>query len=158
MKFTRKCNARAKKGIHRRGSATIEAAVTAPILVFIAIGAIDLAQYINVAQTICNASRVGARSTARSNVDDSEQVKTVVENYIESAFPNTDPAVLSESLVIEIKDADGLLIEGQDLGLVAGGTILYVNVDFDFTSIRWFSVLDYWNSELTQSVSVTRRE
>jgi len=158
MRFTRKRNAQTTKRNPRRGSAIVEAAVTAPILVFIAIGSIDLAQYINVAQTICNASRVGARSTARSNVDDTEQVKTVIENYIESAFPNQDPAILSESLVIEITNADGVLIEGQDLGLVAGGTVLYVNVDFDFTSIRWFSVLDYWNSELTQSISVTRRE
>ena len=52
----------------RKGAAVAEFALLVPVLVLLALGAIDAGQLVNVSQVVNDASREGARLAARSEI------------------------------------------------------------------------------------------
>ena len=52
----------------RRGIATVECAIIAPFLIFLILAAVDMGQYANVYQKICDASREGARTLVNARL------------------------------------------------------------------------------------------
>lgn len=52
---------------NRRAAATVETAMLIPLLILVSLGATDVAQYINLAQSITNAARHGARFAAKDS-------------------------------------------------------------------------------------------
>ena len=64
----------------RKGVATVELALTVPILLILLLGAIDTGQYANVYQTVSNASREGARVAARGGTFNVSAVEASVVN------------------------------------------------------------------------------
>ena len=89
IRFQRRC---------RRGAATVEAAVILPILIVVSLGSTDVAQYINLAQSVTNASRQGSRFACRDTTENIQQVDAAVRAFFEQSFPKTPPEVLDAAI------------------------------------------------------------
>ncbi len=142
---------------NRRGGAAVEAALVAPVMVFIIISAIDIGQYINMAHIVTNASREGARAASKVDTRKVAEIPVAVLSYIGNSFPHLTDAELKEATLIEVRDEDGSPIANGVLDNVASGEMVSVRVRFDFNEIRWIRGLDYWNGRFKESTSVSRR-
>ncbi len=141
----------------RSGAAVVEAALLTPLLVIVTLGAIDIGQYINVTQTLSNASRIGTRLACR---DDSIEV-SVAENemreYVAAAFPQFTPGDLDSAIDVSVHAADGTRIL-KDLSTVPSGEQLFVRVTLDFAAVRWIGGVNPWSMELPTMECYGRRE
>ncbi len=142
----------------RFGAVTVEAAIMTPILVIISLGSIDIAQYINVSQTVCNASREGTRCATRDMTDTVNQVTEVIHSYIQDAFPHIAEAEIQQAINLQISHENGDEILDDDLSALESGTPIRVQVHFNFSTVRWFPGLDYFNGDINESISIGRRE
>ena len=91
MSFARKTTGRKDTrhaGGNRQGSACVELAVLSPLLVLLLLGIIDGGQFVNVGQTVSNASREGARIAAKQSTANVSTVQTAVLNYVTGLYPN----------------------------------------------------------------------
>src|SRR3954452_6429882 len=68
----------------RLGTATVEFAFLAPLLLVVVLGIWELGRMVEVQQIISNAAREGGRQASTSNLTN-DQVKTVVRNYMTQA-------------------------------------------------------------------------
>lgn len=100
----------------RRGAATVELAVVAPILVLLLLGTIDVGQFVNVGQTVSNASREGARVAARNDTLNVSEVEISVLGYLANSFPGVPPSALGAAVQVNVGDANGAAIPGGNLG------------------------------------------
>ena len=132
----------------RSGVAAVEAALMLPLLVIVTFGAIDVAQYINLGQVVCNASREGARIASRIDCESVEEVETVIAEYLASSNPQLSAEELTSALNIRIRklgevtpDYDDTVIAGGKLDTVGSGNPISIEVEFDFSMIRWLSGL-----------------
>lgn len=142
----------------RRGAATVEAAIMLPILVIVSLGSTDVAQYINLAQSVTNASRQGSRFACRDATENVQEVETAVRSYFEQSFPKTSSEALNAAIEVKITHVDGSSIIDGDLAAFESGNPIMVEVDFDFDVVRWFKGFDYLGSEVRQSSTIGRRE
>jgi Flp pilus assembly protein TadG len=78
-----------RKSALRRGAAVVECALTAPLLALTVLGALEVGQYINVSQSVCNASRIGARLASRQDTKSTATVVSDVEDYLFNEYPET---------------------------------------------------------------------
>jgi Flp pilus assembly protein TadG len=129
-----------------------------PVLVVIFLGSIDIAQYINVAQTVCNASREGARLASRDSTMKVAEVKQAVRNYMRNAFPTEDPALIGRATLIDVTDEAGNQISYGNMENIPSGGGIRVRVVFNYEEVRWIHGIRYWNSNINESISVSRRE
>ena len=68
----------------RRGTAAVELAVIAPLVVSLLIGLLEVGQLVRIKQIVCSAAREGAR-TASTGVNSYADVRTTVMNYLTNA-------------------------------------------------------------------------
>jgi Flp pilus assembly protein TadG len=66
----------------RRGVATVELALVAPIFLLVVIGLIEFGRAMMVQQLLTNASRVGARVAGKDGVTSVSEVQTAVDHYL----------------------------------------------------------------------------
>jgi Flp pilus assembly protein TadG len=146
----------------RRGVAAVEAALCTPLLVLIVMGAIDVGQYANVAQTVSNASREGARYASRDTITKKSEVKTAVLNYLQDAYPNLSSSQISSATQVMLKDSSGTdLVDGSTNGAlqtVASGSPVTVQVTFQYGAVRWTNWFSYLSGKSLSTTTIMRRE
>ena len=143
----------------RQGTAAIEAALLLPVLIFITLGAIDIAQYINLAQLVANASREGGRVASRSDTESVSAVVDAIEDFLANSHFNLTESQITEGLVVEISQGQSeSAIQEGDLTTVDSGDQICISVSFDFTVVRWLKGPDYWNQSVNDSKTYCRRE
>lgn len=144
---------------NRIGTAAIEAALVLPILIIVTFGAIDVAQYINLAQLVSNASREGGRVAARKTTDTTSEVDAAVASFLADSLPHLSEAELLGALTVDTRRTpDDLDIWQGQLKLIQSGEPISVDVKFDFAKIRWLSGPSYWNNDIQESKTYCRRE
>ena len=143
---------------NRRGSVAVEAALIMPFLIIVTLGAIDISQYINLAQLVTNASREGARIASRHSTSTVSDVESVVTDYLSETCPQLTAEELDNALLVTVSDANGVAITNGDLTALASGEEISVRVDFDFSVIRWLQGPDYSSGNVNVSETYCRRE
>jgi len=143
----------------RSGSAAVEAALILPLLIIVSIGAIDIAQYINLAQLVSNASREGARVACRSGTHTVDEVEIAIVDFLSDALAHLSAEELAAAVEIEILDgADDSEIPAGDLTTIESGGSVSVHLSFDFAKVRWIAGPSYWNNDVQESKTICRRE
>lgn len=110
-----------RPAFNRRGAAAVEAGLVLPILIILTLGAVDLAQYINLSQLVTNASREGARLVSRNGSASSQEVEDAVRSYLADCFPQVPTAKISKATTITIRDKDNQPIANGDLTTIESG-------------------------------------
>ena len=142
----------------RRGTATVELAVLAPILIFLLLGAIDVGLFVNAGQVISNASREGARLAARNATLNVSEVESSVLGYLANSFPGVPPAALDAAVQVNVADAAGGAVAGGDLTTISSGSPVSVEVVVQFDSVRWLSAIGVLDNKTLGMTTVMRRE
>ena len=142
----------------RRAAATVEFAIIGPLLFLLTMGALEVGQYINVGQTVSEASREGARFAARNGTSTVSEVEGYVENELKETFPGLPASHLAEALDVKVRNASGQPIPGGDLTSVDTGAPINVEVTLDFAAVRWMSKAHYAKNTLLKTTTVARRE
>ena len=153
MKVSRMMNRRRRtKRSRRRGVATIEFAVVAPLLALISMAAIDVGQFSKAARIVNDASCEGARQAARTTLTNATQVETIVESYLSDAFG--EPA----NATVRLLNSAGSELAGGDLTTLDSGSPFSVEVTFQYDSIRWLAGFPGLNGQSLQITTVMRRD
>ncbi len=140
----------------RRGAAIVEFAVVSPLLFLLVMGAIDVGQYVNVSQTVSDASREGARLAAQNEMSSCSAVENVVLEYLEDSFPNISDAALSAATSITVTNSVGTPV--TDLTTIAAGSSLTVQVDLEFDTVRWIQSVSLGSNRSLSTTTTTQRE
>ena len=151
-------NACSRNAFCRGGSAAVEAALLLPMLIGITFGAVDIAQYINLAQIVTNASREGVLISSDRRVLTVQEVEDGVMSFMTAAVPGISQEELAGGITIEVRQASGQPIPQGDLTTILPGETLSVSVAFDFSVIRWLHGPNYANGNVKESQSFGRRE
>jgi hypothetical protein len=143
----------------RFGSAAVEAALVLPLLIIVSFGAIDIAQYINLAQLVSNASREGARVASRNGTETVAQVEAAVVSFMSDALAHLSAQELADAIDIEVQcgPCSEAVPEGKMTAIESGESVT-VHLSFDFAKVRWLSGPSYWNNDVQESTTVCRRE
>jgi len=144
--------------VDRRGAALVELAVVLPVLILLVMGAIDVGQFINVAQVVNDASRVGARRATRNTLKNVSEVETAVQDHIQDAFPNVPSSTLNAALIVDVRDGSGAAPTGGDITTIGSGSSVSVQVAFKYDAVRWMPVFAGLKDKSTQTTTVMRRE
>lgn len=146
----------------RRGVAAIECALVLPILVALVLGVMDVGQFVDVGQTVENASRVGARRATRNNVTKSSDVKNVVLSYLADAYPNLTSSQINSATQVHVYNSTGVEIVDSDTGgaltTVQSGEAVTVKVSFQYDSVRWTQGFPTLGGKVLHTSTVMRRE
>ena len=134
---------RSKTGRFRRATAAVEAAIVMPVLIFTTLGAVDIAQFINLAQSVSNASREAARMASRDSTVSVDQIDTLTKSYFCETFPTLSETECDIATSIVVRDGDDNLITGSNLNSITSGNPVSVTVEFDFAAVRWLNAFDY---------------
>jgi Flp pilus assembly protein TadG len=153
-----RCNANRYFSQQRDGAAALEAALIIPVLVVVTLMAVDIAQYINLAQQVSNASREGARIASRDSTETVSDVETAILSFFGDLYPELSSQQLSDTVLIEIRDANNQPISQGDLTSIPSGDPISVRVAFDFRVVRWLGGLNYWSGSVNDMTSISRRE
>ncbi len=143
---------------NRRGAVSIEAALVTPMLVIILIGAIDVGQYVNIAQNVSNASREGARIACRNESKNVSDVENGVFEYLSNTFPQLTDEELNEALEVTVRNETGDLIVGASLAAVPSGSPISVEVSLEFDSVRWLQGVSFWTGEYGTTTTTAARQ
>jgi Flp pilus assembly protein TadG len=147
------------KGLHeRKGTAAVEFAVIASLLIPMVMGAIDVGQTVNVGQIVNDASREGARQASRIDFTDEQEVESAVQDYMADAFPSIPPSVLNAALTVNVGDSTGSGIAGGDLTTIDSGSSVSVQVILQYDSVRWMVGLPGFSGTSIETSTVMRRE
>jgi Flp pilus assembly protein TadG len=139
--------------MNRRGTACVEFAVLVPILLLLFLGIVDVGQYVNVYQTVSNASREGARVAARQSTANVSDVTTAVSDYLTGTNANLPSSAVS----VSVTNA-GSAVTGTNLAAIAAGSPISVQVDVAFDSVRWLNGFTFLNGRTATTTTITRRE
>jgi Flp pilus assembly protein TadG len=121
------------------------------------LGAIDVGQLLNVAQTVNNASREGARRASRNTVLNTSEIEEAVETYLANCFPGLTPEELNAALTVNIRDSGGTSING-DLTSIPTGDSISVEVVFQYDAVRWTAGFAGASDQSLQITTTMRRE
>ena len=141
----------------RRGAAAVEAALLLPLLVILTLGAMDLAQYVNLSQQVANASREAARVASRNDTQVTQDVINTVGNYMADCFPQLPPATITGAMTVTVRDQYNQPIPNGDLTTIESGDPIALEVNFDFEAVRWLAG-PQWNGNISGCRTVCRRE
>lgn len=150
---TKRRRAAGRAQVHRRGTACVELAVLSVLLVLILLGIIDVGQYVNLGQTVSNASREGARIAARQTTVNVSKVETAVLNYLTNLHPNLPTSAVQ----VSVANAGGP-IAGGNITATATGSPISVQVAVQFDQARWIKGLPLLSGLIVTNTTVTRRE
>ena len=142
----------------RKGVVSVEAAIIMPVLIFITVGAIDVGQFINLAQMVSNSSREGARIASRDVTESTDEVESAVIGYFQSAFPGLEKELIEDAVDISITTLDGQPVPGGNLAKLPSGTGLSVRVQLDFAAVRWIGGPDYFEEGFRSTETICKRE
>ena len=144
---------------NRPGAAAVETALVLPLLMIITLGAVDVAQYINLAQLVSNASREGGRTASRNSAKTVSDVEITIEDFLADALWYVPRETIEVALVIDVRNGEtgGEIAEG-DLATIESGAPVSVVVSFDFSQVRWLSGPSYWNNDVQVSTTLCRRD
>lgn len=145
-------------GKGRRGVATIEMAVALPILTLLFLGAVDVGQYANVGQAVCNSSREGARLAARYDTLNVSEVQSAVLGYLADSIPNVPSDTLAAAVQVKVRDANGNDVLSGDMAKITTGERLSVEVVLQFDTVRWLSLTNWMQGRTLSTRTVMRRE
>ena len=134
---------RSEAGRFRSGVAAVEAAIVMPVLIFTTLGAIDIAQFINLAQSVSNASREAARMASRDSTVSVDQIDTLMKSYFSETFPGLPESECDDAISVAVRDGDNKLITSSDLNSITSGDPVSVTVEFDFATVRWLNAFNY---------------
>ena len=134
----------------------VEFAVVAPLLFGLLMGAIDVGQFVNVGQTVSDASREGARLAAQNEATTSTEVELEVLNFLGSAYPKISTGAIATATTITVMDSADNTV--TDLTTISAGSPVKVQIDFDFDSVRWAPSVGLGNGRTLSTTTVTRRE
>ena len=148
---------RSRKSL-RTGAAVTEFALIGPLLILLALGAIDVAQAINVSQVINDASREGARQASRSDVTTVGEVQDFVRDYVGDAFPRLSSGSVGSAVTVDVQDENGLAPPGGDLSTVDSGSSIVVNVRLQFGVVQLTNFIPGFDQTVIQTSTVMRRE
>lgn len=140
----------------RRGVATVEFAIVAPLMIILLLGTIDVGQYVSVGQAVSSASREGTRLAARDTTATAAEVTTAVLEYFTGCYPETPETSVDAALDVTVRNEAGMTI--TDLTTVGTGSALSVEVQFDFSSVRWLDGASPVSDETLISTTTMRRE
>lgn len=143
---------------NRRAAATVETAMLIPLLILVSLGATDVAQYINLAQSITNAARHGARFAAKDSTLTVGQVEDEVGRVFADLFPQCSEEDFETALVISVTNLDGEPVSSGSLDTIDSGDPVCVQLQFDFDAIRWLKGWEYFGFEVVSSEAIGRRE
>jgi Flp pilus assembly protein TadG len=138
---------------HRRGTACVEFAALSPILLLLFLGIVDVGQFVNIGQSVSNASREGARVAARQTTTNCSKVQNAVTNYLTNLYPN-----LPSSAVQCTVTSAGTSVTGTGIATVATGTPVTVQVVVQFDPVRWINGFTFLAGRNVAKSTVTRRE
>lgn len=150
----------------RPGTAAVECALVAPLLVGLVLSAIDVGQFINVSQVVDNAAREGSRKAVRDTTTDVSQVEAAVKNYLSLYFPDLTLAEIDAATTITVQTPDlpndgnttPETVTGSGMGSVASGTEVTVQVTFQYDAVRWMTGVPTINGQSLKTRAVMRRE
>ena len=145
------------KRTRRRGAAAVEMAVASPLLALLLMGTMDLGQFINVAELVSNSSRIGARKAAHNDTKSVDSVETAVINHFDNHFGTVARATLQEATTVTVTNAGGTTISGTTLGNIPSRQDLLVTVTFDYSKIRWNTMLSLLNNKPVSYTTTMRR-
>ena len=150
---------RIRRCSHRRGSAIIEFAVVAPILMTFILGIIEIGRLVMVAQVSTNASREGVRYAAQGKAN-SATVETYVRDYLADAGLTGTAAGGNSAVAIttEYLAGDGWTATDNPSALAAG-TPVRTRVVVNFNRQSWLPAQFFVGSNAqVQGVAVMRKE
>lgn len=137
----------------RRGAAVVELAVTAPFLILIVLGAIDVGQYINVTLNVSDASREGARQASRHQAVAVADVVTEVRSYLGSSA-----SIAATDVQVAVMDGSGNTISDTALAAIPSGQPVSVQVSVPFAAVRWMPFFNFLDTSVASSTTRMRRE
>lgn len=109
---------------NERGTALIEAAITIPILLLIAVGLFEFGRAYQHSQILTNAAREGARMAVLPD-SDVDAVKARVRDYMrDGSIPNHD----SETVVIDVNEDATMTVNGASVS----ASQVIIDYPFDF--------------------------
>ena len=146
-----------KRRYQRKGTAAVEFAVIAPMLILMVMGAIDVGQSVNVAQVVNDASREGARQASRIDSMQAQEVEWAVQDYMADAFPSIPTTVLNAALTVNVVNA-GSGIPGGDMATIDSGSPVTVQVILQYDAVRWMVGIPVFNGVSIETSTVMRRE
>jgi Flp pilus assembly protein TadG len=155
---TRRDNRKRCARISRRGATAVEAVLVAPLLILILLGAIDIGQYVHVAQTVSNASRESARFASRHGTETVSSVREYTYEYLQNAFPRLSDKEIEDAVEVSVREPTLKQSIAEDLDPIESGDALAVTVQFDFQAVRWLRNIDYWNLNQRGVTTVVRRD
>jgi Flp pilus assembly protein TadG len=124
----------------RRGVATVEFAIVAPLFFLMILGCIEIGRALMVQQVLVNASRVGAREGATLNGTSAKAVTAAVNYAAGASVPGVTAAV------------------SPDPGSAKGGDLITVTLSVDFLSVSWSPTPWFLGGQTLQATSVMRKE
>ena len=127
----------------RRGTATIEAAVTLPFVVTLLIGILEVGRMLDAQVILENGVREGSRQAA-GGLYTNAQVQQVVLNYLSNAGLSTSSATVTVS---------DLTTPGTDCSAATENDELQVTVSVPFSSVQWCAAHLVTNSSTQLSAS-----
>jgi Flp pilus assembly protein TadG len=116
-------------GIRRRGTAAVEMAFVAPLLVTLMLGVWEMGQFVHVQQVISGAAREGARQ-ASTGMRTNAQVISSVTTFVKSA------GLPVANLNVTVSD----LTSGTDVSQATTLDKIQVSVNIPFRDVRWTSL------------------
>ena len=140
----------------RTAAAAVEAAMIAPVLVLLFLGAVDLGQYANTYQILSNASAEGARVAART--DSSTEVQEAVIDYFKDAIPNAPEGELENAVRVYVWGVDDEGGLSSDVTGAGSGAPVVVYVLLNYNSVRWVSGFSALGGKTQIAFTVMRRE
>ncbi|MGY8769313.1 MAG: TadE/TadG family type IV pilus assembly protein [Pirellulales bacterium] len=142
----------------RCGAAAVEFALVAPLLVILVLGSIDVGQFINPSQVLNGASREGARHASSSDVTNTSEVESAVQEFLADGYPSVSSSDLNAALTVNVFDSSGSSISGSGLSSVASGDSVSVQVIFQYQAVRTISGFSGINGSSIATTTVMRRE
>ncbi len=136
----------------------MEFAVTAPLLVAMFLGMVDVGQFANVGQAVSGASACAAREAAKPTIVDVEAVKASVSTYLADRFPNLSETQLASTLEVNVLDSAGNNLSGANLAAVPTGSPVVLQVAFQFDAVRWLDGVGVGRGRTLETSTVVRRE
>ena len=130
----------------------------APLLVIILLGAIDIGQYVHVAQTISNASRETARFACKHDTETIASVEEHAIDYLQNAFPRLSEKEIVNALVVAVSDPVNSDSAVTSMEAIESGDSIAVTVHFDFAAVRWLRNVDYWDLDQSGVTTIMRRD
>lgn len=137
--------------LSRRGTAAVEFAVVAPLLMLLVFGMVEYGRLVMVQQVLTNASREGARTAILAG-SSADSVQQLVVDYCEAG------GVRIVSSDVQIQSAEGVTL---DPAVAVPGVPVRVVVGVDFRDVSWLPVSAFLGDRMDRRLSaetVMRKE